>query len=65
MLIEPNQTIVVEPDREARITAKNHVVLTRSKPLRHRAAIGTDADPVMLEIFNNLFMSIAEQMGWR
>ena len=63
MLIEPNQTIIVEPDWEARITAKNHVVLTRSEPLRHSAAIGTDADPVMLEIFNNLFMSIAEQMG--
>ena len=28
-----------------------------------QSAIGTQADPVMLEVFNNLFMSIAEQMG--
>ena len=36
---------------------------TRAVPLPKRAAIGTEADPVMLEVFNNLFMSIAEQMG--
>ncbi len=32
---------------------------------RKGSAIGTDADPIMLEVFNNLFMSIAEQMGLR
>src|SRR5690606_29845198 len=37
--------------------------LSRIKALPTRTAIGTEADPVMLEIFNNLFMSIAEQMG--
>ena len=46
-----------------RLTARNHIVLTRVAPLAEALAIGTDADPVMLEVFNNLFMSIAEQMG--
>ena len=63
ILIEPHQTLVVEPGWEARITERNHVVLERVVPLARRQAIGTEADPVMLEIFNNLFMSIAEQMG--
>jgi 5-oxoprolinase (ATP-hydrolysing) len=39
------------------------LVLTRAVPLKRTHAIGTKADPVMLEVFNNLFMSIAEQMG--
>ena len=43
--------------------AKNHLVLTRAVKLKRTHAIGTHADPVMLEVFNNLFMSIAEQMG--
>ena len=43
--------------------ARDEVVLARVAALPKRAAIGTDADPVMLEVFNNLFMSIAEQMG--
>jgi 5-oxoprolinase (ATP-hydrolysing) len=63
ILIEANQTIVVEPGWEARVTAKDHVVLRRIETLRRAKAMGTEADPVLLEIFNNLFMSIAEQMG--
>lgn len=63
IIIEPNQTVVVEEGWSARLTAKDHLVLVRSKALVQNAAIGTRADPVMLEIFNNLFMSIAEQMG--
>ncbi len=63
LLIEPNQTIVIEPGWQARIASGGEVILTRSAPRPHRAVAGTDADPVMLEIFNNLFMSIAEQMG--
>ncbi len=63
ILIEPHQTLVVETGWEARITEKDHVVLERIVPLARRKAVGTEADPVMLEIFNNLFMSIAEQMG--
>jgi 5-oxoprolinase (ATP-hydrolysing) len=63
LVIEPNQTIVVEPGWQAAITARNDIVLTRVAALPKRSAVGTDADPVMLEVFNNLFMSIAEQMG--
>ena len=63
LVIEPHQTIVVEQGWRAEITPKNHVVLTRVEALPKREAIGAKADPVMLEIFNNLFMSIAEQMG--
>jgi 5-oxoprolinase (ATP-hydrolysing) len=63
IIIEPHQTIVVEPGWQAELTRKNHLVLTRAKKLKRTYAIGTHADPVMLEVFNNLFMSIAEQMG--
>ena len=63
LIVERHQTIVVEPGWRAEITAKNHVLMRRAEKKRRLAAIGTDADPVMLEVFNNLFMSIAEQMG--
>ncbi|MCO6421434.1 hydantoinase B/oxoprolinase family protein [Sinorhizobium meliloti] len=63
IIIEANQTIVVEDGWQAELTAKDHIVLRRINALPERTAIGTKADPVMLEIFNNLFMSIAEQMG--
>ncbi|MBZ9890468.1 hydantoinase B/oxoprolinase family protein [Mesorhizobium sp. BR1-1-3] len=63
LIIEPNQTIVIEPGWLAEITARNHVLLRRVEKKRRQAALGTEADPVMLEVFNNLFMSIAEQMG--
>jgi 5-oxoprolinase (ATP-hydrolysing) len=63
IVIEPHQTIVVEPGWQAEVTRKNHLVLARIRKLKRQSAIGTKADPVMLEVFNNLFMSIAEQMG--
>ncbi|KQY78855.1 5-oxoprolinase [Ensifer sp. Root142] len=63
IIIEPNQTVIVEDGWQGELTAKDHIVLRRVKALPARSAIGTKADPVMLEIFNNLFMSIAEQMG--
>ncbi|MEQ8327689.1 MAG: hydantoinase B/oxoprolinase family protein, partial [Parvibaculum sp.] len=63
LVIEDNQTIVVEPGWTAEVTALDHIVLTRTVALPPRRSVGTDADPVMLEIFNNRFMSIAEQMG--
>jgi len=64
ILIEPHQTIVVEPGWRADVTPLNHVILTRSEKKHRRRALGTDADPVMLEVFNNLYMSVAEQMGF-
>jgi 5-oxoprolinase (ATP-hydrolysing) len=63
IIIEPHQTVVVEAGWQAKLTAKNHLLLRRIKKLARARAIGTKADPVMLEVFNNLFMSIAEQMG--
>ncbi|MEO1493976.1 MAG: hydantoinase B/oxoprolinase family protein [Pseudomonadota bacterium] len=60
---EPTGTNIVEPDWHAEINAYGHLILTRTKPLERAEAVGTKADPVMLEVFNNLFMSIAEQMG--
>ncbi|HTV27888.1 MAG TPA: hydantoinase B/oxoprolinase family protein [Xanthobacteraceae bacterium] len=63
IVIEPHQTVVVEHGWQAELTAKDHLVLRRVQKLKRRSAIGTHADPVMLEVFNNLFMSIAEQMG--
>ena len=63
IVMEPHQTVVVEDGWRAVITAKNHLVLERYVPLQRAQAVGTKADPIMLEVFNNLFMSIAEQMG--
>ena len=63
ILTEPHGTNIIEPGWQAELTAMNHLVLTRVVAREERMAIGTDVDPVMLEIFNNLFMSIAEQMG--
>ncbi|HWM47153.1 MAG TPA: hydantoinase B/oxoprolinase family protein [Xanthobacteraceae bacterium] len=63
IIIEPHQTVVVEDGWRAEISERNHLVMQRARPPARGHAIGTQADPVMLEIFNNLFMSIAEQMG--
>ena len=63
IIAEQNATTIVEPGWQAEVTRLNHLVLTRAVPRPTQHAIGTTADPVMLEIFNNLFMAIAEQMG--
>ena len=63
LIIEANQTVVVEGGWSAVLTAADHLVLDRVEALPRGVALGTEADPVMLEIFNNLFRSIAEQMG--
>ncbi|UCG97999.1 MAG: hydantoinase B/oxoprolinase family protein [Burkholderiales bacterium] len=65
IIAERNATTLVEPGWQAAITPLDHVVLTRVAPRPKRTAVGTAVDPVLLEIFNNLFMSIAEQMGMR
>src|SRR5437763_3826668 len=65
IIAEANATTVVEPEWRATVTELDHLVLERTRPRTSAAAIGTEVDPVRLEIFNNLFMSIAEQMGLR
>src|SRR4029079_7886030 len=65
IIAEANATTVVEPEWRAEVTPLNHLLLGRVSPRQNRVAIGTSVDPVMLEIFYNLYMSIAEQMGLR
>lgn len=63
ILTEPTGTNVLEAGWEAESVAGGNLVLRRTQALHRQEAIGTSVDPVMLEVFNNLFMSIAEQMG--
>ena len=63
IIAEKNATTVVEPGWEANLTALDHLVLDRRAERAIKFAAGTTVDPVLLEVFNNLFMNIAEQMG--
>ncbi|MDF1485730.1 hydantoinase B/oxoprolinase family protein [Ramlibacter sp. H39-3-26] len=63
IIAEKNATTVVEPGWEAQLTGLDHLVLERRVPRAATFAAGTTVDPVLLEVFNNLFMNIAEQMG--
>ncbi|MBP6276838.1 MAG: hydantoinase B/oxoprolinase family protein [Limnohabitans sp.] len=63
IIAEKNATTVVEPGWQARLTALDHLLLVRVQARAVQHAAGTQADPVLLEVFNNLFMNIAEQMG--
>jgi len=64
IIIEPTSTIVIEPGWQGELQSDGNLLLKRARPLRRAFAAGTRADPVLLEIFNKLFMSIAEQMGF-
>jgi 5-oxoprolinase (ATP-hydrolysing) len=61
-IVEPHQTVIVEPGWRLEVSARNDLVLRRVEPRVHER-LGTQADPVLLEVFNNLFMAVAEQMG--
>lgn len=61
---EATGTTVVEPGWNARVDAHLNLILDRVEALAPRRAAGTQADPVMLEVFNNLFMAVAEEMGF-
>ena len=63
IIAEKNATTVVEPGWQATLTVLDHLLLVRTSARAVRYAAGTTADPVLLEVFNNLFMNIAEQMG--
>ncbi|GAB3629070.1 5-oxoprolinase [Pandoraea terrae] len=65
IVAEKSGTTVIEPGWRAEMTTQGNLVLTRVIPRAGQRALGTAVDPVRLEIFNNLFMSIAEQMGLR
>ena len=65
IIAEANATTVVEPGWQARVAVRGELMLSRVQARDEHRAIGTRVDPVMLEIFNSLYMSIAEQMGLR
>jgi 5-oxoprolinase (ATP-hydrolysing) len=63
VIAEATGTVIVEPGWTARVDAQANLILTREAALIRPPAVGTRADPVLLEVFNNLFMSVADQMG--
>jgi len=63
LILDHGSTTVVEPGWQARLANEGSLILTRALPLTREHAGGTAVDPVRLEIFNNLFMAIAEEMG--
>jgi 5-oxoprolinase (ATP-hydrolysing) len=63
LIFDPSSTTIVERGWRAERAADGTLVISRAIPLNRAKAIGTDVDPVRLEIFNNLFMAIAEEMG--
>ena len=63
IIAEATGTIVVERGWRGLVNALGHLVLDRTVEREDVEAVGTSADPVMLEVFNNLFMSVAEHMG--
>ncbi|MGR9044017.1 MAG: hydantoinase B/oxoprolinase family protein [Gammaproteobacteria bacterium] len=65
IIVESTSTIVIDPGWQGEITEQRNLILTRRQlPNDHQMLTATTADPVMLEIFNKTFMSIAEQMGF-
>ncbi|MEU0136353.1 hydantoinase B/oxoprolinase family protein [Streptomyces sp. NPDC006296] len=65
VVAEDDATTVVDLGWRAVVGPAGHLVLTRAEPRPGRTAVGTRVDPVLLEVFNNQFMSVAEQMGVR
>ncbi|MGI5351020.1 hydantoinase B/oxoprolinase family protein [Streptomyces sp. CA-250714] len=65
VVVEPDATTVLDPGWAAGADPHGHLLLTRVQEREAVAAMGTEVDPVRLEVFNNLFMAIAEQMGVR
>ncbi|WP_431298482.1 hydantoinase B/oxoprolinase family protein [Tabrizicola sp. BL-A-41-H6] len=60
---EATGTIVLEPGWIGQVDTHGNLMLTRTEAVTRAPASGTTADPVLLEVFNNLFMSVADQMG--
>jgi 5-oxoprolinase (ATP-hydrolysing) len=65
IIAEDLATTVVEPGWQASVTDRLDLLLTRTAADQRTARATTEADPVLLEVFSNLFMAIAEQMGER
>jgi len=63
LIVDPSATTVVEPGWRAEVDGLGNLILTRTAPRESAPAMGTEVDPVMLEVMGNLFMAIAEEMG--
>jgi 5-oxoprolinase (ATP-hydrolysing) len=63
IIVEPTTTTIVEKDWKAELTSGMDLLLSRVRPRPRTVAIGTSVDPMLLELFNNMFMTVAEQMG--
>ncbi|WP_129790858.1 hydantoinase B/oxoprolinase family protein [Sphingosinicella sp. CPCC 101087] len=63
IIVDPSATTVVEPGWQARVDDLGNLILTRAVPRESASAMGTEVDPIMLEVMGNLFMAIAEEMG--
>ncbi|PTQ73323.1 hydantoinase B/oxoprolinase family protein [Celeribacter persicus] len=63
VISEPTGTNMVEPGWTARLDRQGNLILTRAFAAERSAAVGTEADPILLEVMSNLFMSVADQMG--
>ncbi len=63
VIVEATATTAVEPGWGARVDSKGNLILRRTTPLPARRAVGVEADPILLEVFNSRFMAVAEQMG--
>jgi 5-oxoprolinase (ATP-hydrolysing) len=63
LIVEQHATTVIEPDWQGTVNHFGHLILERTRPQVETEDVATTADPILLEVFNNLFMHIAEQMG--
>lgn len=63
ILIDPNATTIVEAEWQANVPDGSGLVLSRTTAKEKQNIASTEADPILIEVFNSLFMSIAEQMG--
>jgi len=63
LIIEDGAKTYVAPDWRARMSEQGDLLLTRSRPRAERTSIGAQVDPILLEVFNNRFMGVAEEMG--
>ncbi len=63
IVLEDGATTVIDAGWRGEVSEGGDLLLRRVVPLPAQHALGTDADPVMVEIFNNRFMAIAEEMG--
>ena len=63
LISETVATTIVEPGWQAQCTHQGHLILERIGAKTESPVAATAVDPVMLEVFHNRYMSIAEQMG--